>query len=105
MAKIDYSKRNDSGQYYLSINGLKDACGYMSEVKEVEHLESAIVATWKHVSGRIRIKEVKLIDRLTGKVVGFGLVPYDVILEPDDSLTVTFCRSVKIVPRGVDMSL
>ena len=105
MAKNDYSKRNDSGQYYLSINGLKDACGYMSEVKEVEHFESVIVATWENIKEKVKVRDIRLIDANTGKTVGYGLVPYDVILEPGDSLIVSFVRSVKIMPSGVDIKL
>ena len=103
MTKIEYSKRNDSGQYYLSINGLDDSCGYISEIKEVKQLNSAIVATWRNIDKIVLIDEVRLIDANNDKVVGLGVLPYSVALEPGDSLTVTFLRSIKIMPNGVEL--
>jgi len=111
VSEIDYSKRNDSGEYYIRAGheGVK-TFGDLSvvevhETKYPDKFTSDIISAQVTLEGDtpLSVSEFWLIDQATNKVVGYGLLPFTTIVTPGDSIEIQFTRVIDI-ENGVCLS-
>ena len=103
--RINYSKRNDSGNYYIKIGhkgkptfNAELIVSRKTEVKLSDLMKISVGTMEVDYTGEVEISvsEMWLFDKKNNTMVAYSLFPYTAIICPGDAVVVDFIREIRV---------